>query len=536
MSNDNKRKLFTIQEGHYTGPKDLENGVPGAFGTITKTTLAGVGIGGVAGKIIEDNFKKGAKLGGKAGFIAGILIKLLLNSLHNPMSSVKYQEVDKQIRSNFGITRVSGLTFGDSKENRAKLDESFAFNNRYISDFKIIVAIQNNQVTMYTQNLSDFELKRLSETLDYYCKKYYGMDYNSKLISSRNNSYSISITFTNYSIIADFFIEVADVLKTRINILDNKSKIESSLTEMDPDGCINTSEIKISTPRLFSSKKIDKFDLLRILGKNGGRIIKAAGSGFKNVLVEVMQSLLEGMASHSESELMIKKEKDLDNEYLIFVLKNKLKLIENLHYTTGSKGKMNMRLQDGVLFITVHEKSKEYESLKKIKGLADSSYNNSVRILVYKVQSKLDLENLLLKIFKLGLIPNIYMNEIMSFEERSYSNMNKNNVREIVEKLEKERIEDFEVREYISDVEISINTDLDNLEIYIPKDLDYIKYDIEDFISDMLPYSSINETIERKVIILKVRGKVRKDQYLKLVKYIIEEEGFIIIKSPEYVN
>ena len=125
---------------------------------------------------------------------------------------------------------------------------------------------------------------------------------------------------------------------------------------------------------------------------------------------------------------------------------------------------------------------------------------------------------------------------MIRFREKTYSNMNKSSVEEIVEKLEKERIEDFEVREYISDTEISINTDLDNIEVYIPKDADFAKYDIDDFISDMLPYSSINSVIERKVVILKVRGKMRKDQYLKLVKFIIEEEGFIVIKSPEYVN
>lgn len=125
---------------------------------------------------------------------------------------------------------------------------------------------------------------------------------------------------------------------------------------------------------------------------------------------------------------------------------------------------------------------------------------------------------------------------MITFREKTYSNMNKNNVKEIVEKLEKERIEDFEVREYISDNDISINTDLDNLEIYIPQEADFAKYDIEDFISDMLPYASISTTLERKVCILKVRGKMRKDQYFKLIKFIIDEEGFVVIKSPEYVN
>jgi hypothetical protein len=125
---------------------------------------------------------------------------------------------------------------------------------------------------------------------------------------------------------------------------------------------------------------------------------------------------------------------------------------------------------------------------------------------------------------------------MITFREKNYSDMNKSNIKEIVEKLEKERIEDFEVREYISDNDISINTDLDNLEIYIPKEADFARYDIEDFISDMLPYSSINTVMERKVYVLKVRGKLRKDQYYNLIKFIIEEEGYVVIKSPEYIN
>ena len=100
---------------------------------------------------------------------------------------------------------------------------------------------------------------------------------------------------------------------------------------------------------------------------------------------------------------------------------------------------------------------------------------------------------------------------MITFREKTYSNMNKNTVEEIVEKLEKERIEDFEVREYISDNEISINTDLDKLEVYVPREADFARYDIEDFICDMLPYVSINTVQERKVYVLKVRGKMRKD-------------------------
>lgn len=396
-----RRKLFTIQEGHYTGPKDLEDGIPGAFGTVTKTTLAGIGIGGVAGKLIEDNFKKGAKLGGKTGFVAGVLIKILLNSLHNPMTSVKYQEVDKQIRSSFGINRVSGFTFGDSKENRTKLDESFAFNDRYICDYKIIIAIQNNQVTLYTQNISDSELRRVSDTLDYYCKKYYGMDYNSKVLNSRNNSYSVSITFTNYSIISDFLIELADVLKTRINILDNKAIVEDRVGNEED-------EIRISTPKFFS-KTLDKYELLRILGNNGEKVVKSFfGQG--NIISVIMESLVAATNKLTPNELaFITNYKDLNNDYLLFLIKNKLRLIEGIHYTVGqNKGNTNIKLHNGILFITVQNNSKDNESLKKIGKYFTITKHGEVNILAYKVRSKPELEVVVSKLFSTGIIPNIF--------------------------------------------------------------------------------------------------------------------------------
>ena len=410
-----RRKLFTIQEGHYTGPKDLENGVPSTFGTVTKTTLAGIGLGGVAGKIIEDNFEKGAKVGGKTGFIAGVLIKLLLNSLHNPMNSVKYQEVDKNIRSNFGISRVAGFIIGDSKENRKKLDSCFAFNDRYLFDYKIIVAIQNNQVTLYTQNISDFELRRLSESLDYYCKKYYGMNYNSKIINSRNNSYSVTITFTNYSIISDFLIEVAEVLETRINVLDNKTRVEDSLSE--------SSEIKITTPKFFSSTiSIDKYDLMKLISERGGNIVKSISNGISigdsivsNVIESITEAMERGQGMDPEKFLSISNSKDFNNDYLLFILKNKLRLLKDVHYTVGKKkgNKINIRLQNGFLFIAVLNNSRDYDSMKKIGNyFIESNYGKEVKIFTYKTKSKSELEIILGKIFNLGLTPNIYTKEI----------------------------------------------------------------------------------------------------------------------------
>ena len=98
-----RQKQYTIPEGHYTGPKDMDK-VPGAVEVIGKSALAGAGVGGAVGGLLNDSTViSGAIQGGKYGAIAGTILKFFLNYLHNPMTSIKYQEVDKLIRREFGI-------------------------------------------------------------------------------------------------------------------------------------------------------------------------------------------------------------------------------------------------------------------------------------------------------------------------------------------------------------------------------------------------------------------------------------------------
>lgn len=328
------------------------------------------------------------------------------------MNSVKYQEVDKQIRSCFGINRVSGFTFGDSRENRAKLNEAFAFNDRIISDYKILFTIQNNQVTMYTQNISDVELRMISDTLDYYCKKYYGMDYNSKSLDTRCNSYSVSITFTNYSIISDFLIELADTLKTRINILDNKAIVEDRVNQEDND-------IKISSPKFFSSTKLDKYDIMKILYSGGMKIARSLSLGKSNseISSNVMEMISDGLDKYSGNNFISMSrnggtKKEFDNDWLLHVMKDKLRLIEGLHFTTGknSDNGINIRLYSGTLIITANNKSKDFKHLEKIKDNFNiSDFNKKVSIFTYDMKSKAELEVIINKLFNLGIVPNVYI-------------------------------------------------------------------------------------------------------------------------------
>ena len=112
--------------------------------------------------------------------------------------------------------------------------------------------------------------------------------------------------------------------------------------------------------------------------------------------------------------LSITNSKDFNNDYLLFILKNKLRLIKDIHFTVGQKknNKINIRLQNGLLLITVLNNSKDYESMKKIsKYFIESDYGKEVKIFTYKTKSKSELEVVLGKIFNLGLIPNVYTNE-----------------------------------------------------------------------------------------------------------------------------
>lgn len=123
---------------------------------------------------------------------------------------------------------------------------------------------------------------------------------------------------------------------------------------------------------------------------------------------------------------------------------------------------------------------------------------------------------------------------MIRFREKRYSQNDLAMIKYITDKLDKDRIYDFDISKSIPRDELSINTDLDNLEIYIPLDDEYMQYDIEKFISKMIPFPRIDGNVERNIFVQKIHSKLTKDQYYKLVKYLINETGFIVIYNPFY--
>ena len=413
-----RRKQFTIQEGHYTGPKDYDK-VPGAIEVIGKSALAGTGIGAVAGKLLPNTTTwEGAKAGGKIGTIAGIALKFFLNYLHNPMNKIKYSEVDKILRREFGIYRMMGVTVGDKVSSRSKIEEKFSFNDRNVCNYKVNIAICDNQVTMYTFGMTDGELQKTSDLLDYYCKKYTGMEYISSLINRKVNAYSVVITFTNYQVISNFLVELANKLETKINILDNKAIVDVRLKDRtrtiddeDPiEDVPKATSDDTSTQKSFSFKLggFGKYDLLRLLGKDGIGRVKRVTPG--SVSIALILGLLNKLSIDERSKIdgANLKMGELRNPYLKSSL-SRLHYIDGVHFTVGDEeSDLAMGLINGIFVVTVNKKSPAFKLLetgyyKKFSPKLKRIDASDVVVYSYPVQSKQELDlmiNTLMKTIK----------------------------------------------------------------------------------------------------------------------------------------
>lgn len=409
-----RQKEYTIPEGHYTGPKDMDK-VPGAIEVIGKSALAGAGIGGITGGILKDStVLSGALQGGKYGTIAGTVLKFFLNYLHNPMTTIKYQEVDKLIRREFGIYRAAGITVGDSLDKRAKVEEKFSFNDRDVTKYKLNFSIQDNAITMYTFGMTTKELDKTSETLDYYCKKYTGMEYNSYVINSRTNSYSVSIVFTNYQVIANFIMELSNVLNTKINLLDNKalvdSRLKAAVSILGDEG----------EERTYSVKEFNRYDIMKILGK-GGIFNISPHLGFKGIKEtlssSIMGIILQSLGKLSGDEILREngttKRDNFGNVYLEDRLK-KLHYIENYDYTVGDlRVDVNISMFSGVFIVTVDKGSKKMEKIdsefwKSLKGKVGRVDTGKVIVYNYTIKTKNEFDFILKKFMSLDVEPNIF--------------------------------------------------------------------------------------------------------------------------------
>lgn len=425
-----RQKDFTIPEGHYTGPKDMDK-VPGVLEMVGKSAAGGAGIGAVVGSVMKDSsLLSGALTGAKYGTITGIVLKFFLNYLHNPMSRIKFQDVDKNIRREFGIYRMQGITVGDSVEKRASVDEKFSTNDRDVTSYKLNFAIQDNQITMYTFGMTDKELMKVSDVLDYYCKKYFGMEYTATLINKKVNSYAVVIVFTNHQVISNFIMELSEKLGTKINLLDNKALVDRRMKDSGSIlSGISTSEESEEEleEKEFSVKTLNKYDLKKILGTSG---VFALSGFFRGGWAKSISSAIHGLIMGSlmkqfgderasiglNSEVKIPgliKRGDFSNVYLEKLLK-KLHYVENYDYTVGEGScDVNMSIASGLFILTASKKDDIIETLDKAvydknkTGINRTDSGKAV-IYTYPLKSISEFEYMIKRLMSTKLVPNIF--------------------------------------------------------------------------------------------------------------------------------
>lgn len=116
------------------------------------------------------------------------------------------------------------------------------------------------------------------------------------------------------------------------------------------------------------------------------------------------------------------------------------------------------------------------------------------------------------------------------FRQKEYSSfMEGSTIQKLTNNLDREDIDSYEVSSSIPQDSVSINADLDNVEIYFPEECEDFQYDVDAFLRKKIPSIRQNTSEEDEISIMRLRGKPRFDQYLKLVKFIIEESGYCVI-------
>lgn len=105
-------------------------------------------------------------------------------------------------------------------------------------------------------------------------------------------------------------------------------------------------------------------------------------------------------------------------------------------------------------------------------------------------------------------------------------------IEKIVNKLDEDNVEDYEVANRIPRDVISITPDPQKISIYIPLDLEYFQYEIDDFIRSMVPYVRTTTVLDRNIYMMKSTVGLNFDQYYKLLRFIIKTNGFCALLEP----
>lgn len=127
---------------------------------------------------------------------------------------------------------------------------------------------------------------------------------------------------------------------------------------------------------------------------------------------------------------------------------------------------------------------------------------------------------------------------MIKFRQQNFSEKDMGKIiNDLTGKLSRDRLDDYEIIDTDTSLptdSVSVYPDPDNLKIYIPEDLDYAQYEIDDFLRVTVKYLRVSTDYDRKFYIMSLSGgRLQKDQLYKLVKFIIQNEDFCTILENE---
>lgn len=101
-------------------------------------------------------------------------------------------------------------------------------------------------------------------------------------------------------------------------------------------------------------------------------------------------------------------------------------------------------------------------------------------------------------------------------------------------KLEGQRILDYEISNEIPKDNISVTKDLKNFKVYLPIDYEFDQYEISDTIRLTQPEVRTSTEQEYDIITLSASKPIKETTFFKVLKKIIEIEGFVTIVEEDY--
>ena len=102
-------------------------------------------------------------------------------------------------------------------------------------------------------------------------------------------------------------------------------------------------------------------------------------------------------------------------------------------------------------------------------------------------------------------------------------------LKEVVNYLDNKKVENFDVDEVIPRDCVSITANLDDTVIYIPEELSFSRFKIDEFVRDVLPFSKTEVHLERDVLVMTVSRSFTINQFKRLLDKLISHEEFIMI-------